>query len=93
MSYLNFTAVDIQTALDAIAVAIKHLPEENPLLIDRFNGLARRLISHQLYFSSGELRNICIGLELLLKDSPMNWNASRLLAYLSPICNYTNQDF
>lgn len=93
MADFNFTATDIETALDAIAVAVEHLPDENPLLIERFNGLARRLVSHQLYFSGGELCNICIGLELLLKEQPLNWNASQLLSALSPICGYTKQDF
>lgn len=31
-------------------------------------------------FTSGELRNICLGLELILDQSPLDWQVSRFLS-------------
>ena len=49
---------------------------------DKANALRIRLSSGSSSLTSGELKNICIGLELILDGNPLDWAASRLLMRL-----------
>lgn len=49
---------------------------------ERANALQNRIAAGFPSFSTGEIKNICIGLELILTDNPMDWNASQLLTRL-----------
>lgn len=43
------------------------------------NALQTRIANGFPSFTIGELKNICLGLELLLSDDPMDWKASAFL--------------
>ena len=48
----------------------------------RTNALQTRIANGFPSFTIGELKNICLGLELLLSDDPMDWKANALLQRL-----------
>lgn len=48
-------------------------------MLSKTNALQLRIANGFLSFTMGELKNICIGLELILSDDPMDWKASTLL--------------
>lgn len=47
--------------------------------------LKRRIASASSTFTAGEIRNICIGLETILSDNPMDWKAEQLLSRLRSV--------
>lgn len=48
----------------------------------QIDALQARISSGLLAFTLGELKNICLGLEILLTDRPMDWKANALLQRL-----------
>ena len=51
-------------------------------LLSQIGALQTRIAAGLPSFTLGELKNICLGLEVLLTDRPMDWKASALLARL-----------
>lgn len=50
--------------------------------LDRIESLQTRIINGDPHVTHNELINICLGLELLALDSPLNWKVSQLLSRL-----------
>lgn len=51
-------------------------------LLSQIDALQTRIAAGLPSFTLGELKNICLGFEVLLTDRPMDWKASALLARL-----------
>lgn len=47
--------------------------------LSKTDALMLRISNGFLSFTLGELKNICLGLELILLDDPMNWKVNVLL--------------
>lgn len=64
--------------------ALEALKEHNnrEYLLSKINALQNRIANGFPSFTLGELKNICLGLELLLEDDPMDWKANTLLCRL-----------
>lgn len=92
MSDLSLTPADVSIILDALEVLSASIPASNRALQNRIADLALRFTNKDFGFTIGELRNICIGLEFLLQDNPMNYGAFRLFSRLSALCGYVSPD-
>ena len=69
----------ILKALDALELFIGGRPE---YMIERIRNLGIRFANHCTGFTVGEIRNVCMGIELLLDVNPMDYKASQLLSKL-----------
>ena len=97
MPEFHLSVSDVQLILEAIDIACDHLasnpnPAAHPVyLIERYRVLQKRFALGLSPFTEGELKNVCLALDLLLEIDPMDWNASRLLsriqAYIGSVQN------
>lgn len=74
------TPEDVTLILRALD-AISRYPLSD-FALNRAEQIKRRIMAGYLTFNSGEIGNICIGLELLLDDNPLDWKVSQLLSRL-----------
>lgn len=83
MADFHFSQSDVELMLQAL-VALRecNVPE---YLDNRLDALERKLANAVPYITAGELRNICLGLELLLEENPLDWKAVALLKKLRAI--------
>ena len=83
MENLNFSEEDVLLMLDALdALRDMNLPE---YLDVQVSSLQLRIANHLPKFTDGELRNVCLGLERLLAENPLDWKASTLLSRLQAV--------
>ena len=80
MDNMVFTLEEGALMIEALeALKQFNIPE---YLLSKTNALQNRIANGFPSFTRGELNNICIGLELLLEDDPMDWQANALLCRL-----------
>jgi len=81
VSNFHISAEDHQLMLRAVDALRRMNPPE--YLDARLVQLRRRIESRLPHFSDGDLRNICLGLEVMLRDNPLDWKAETLLRRLN----------
>ena len=83
MDNLRFSEEDGLLMLEALdALRGLNLPE---YLDAQVSALQLRIANHLPMLTDGELRNICLGLEQLLTEDPLDWKASALLIRLQAV--------
>lgn len=76
MDDFRFSLEDGQLMIQALEALRDMSPPE---YLDRqFVGLERRIASAFPYLHTGEIKNICLGLEALLARNPMDWKVEQL---------------
>lgn len=76
MDDFKFSLEDGQLMIQALEALRDMSPPEH---LDRqILGLERRIASAFPHLHTGEIRNICLGLEVLLARNPMDWKAEQL---------------
>ena len=83
MENMSFSEEDVVLMLDALdALRDMNLPE---YLDAQVSSLQLRIANRLPKFTGGELRNVCLGLERLLAENPLDWKASTLLSRLQAV--------
>lgn len=80
MSKSTFTLEEGAIMLDALDALKQYKMTDYSLA--RTNALQMRIANGFPAFTLGELKNICLGLEVLLSGDPMDWKANTLLQRL-----------
>lgn len=76
MDDFSFSLEDGRLMIQALEALRDMSPPE---YLDRqFLGLERRIATAFPHLKSGEIRNICLGLEELLNRNPLDWKAEQL---------------
>ena len=80
MQNLTFSLDEARLMISAIDALRRMGPSKD---LDRmFVQMQQRIRMNVLGFNEGELRNLCMGLEWLLKENPLDWKAEKLLVRL-----------
>lgn len=80
-----FTAEDSDLIIRALE-ALREFP--NPEYLDsQIVKLERRVMSAFPHYSDGEIKNICLGLQLILQENPLDWKAENLHMRLQQMLN------
>lgn len=79
---------DVKTVIIGLDLLSDILSSDSAYLLGRLENLKVRISMGLTSFTAGEIKNICLGLEMLLESNPMDWKTSQLLnrfnAFLSP---------
>lgn len=83
---MNDFSISIEDAALMIK-AIDALRRMNPPkhLDAEFVRFQRRIQARMPNFTEGEVRNLCLGLEAMLRENPMDWKAETLLRRLQSV--------
>ena len=90
MASFHLSESDVALILRALDALEDEIGGEPFYLVDQIRTLKVRFSAHLSSFSGGELRNVVDGLHLLLRENPLDWNASQLLAKLNHHLEHPN---
>lgn len=83
MEKVHFSEEDVMLMIRALdSLREYNLPE---YLDAQTEQLQLRIANHLPKFTDGELRNVCLGLEKLISENPLEWKASALLSRLQSL--------
>ena len=80
MKEMRFSLEEGALMLDALEALKRY--RGAPHVLAKLDALQNRIAAGLLSFTLGELKNICLGLEVLLCDHPLDWKAGALLQRL-----------